>query len=161
MASSALILFGRDGKETISQFLENGRGVCAENDLHFLSIDSDSITDAENNLIRTEFMYSDISFDESTSRPCVVIIYNKVDKFHMFVNFDWYNNGEELSRSLMVESIHDREDLLFKFVYPFFQNYPEAKLWVSGDWFYTLSDLEKIASQYTDDWCYKSPKSLL
>ena len=41
--------------------------------------------------------------------------------------------------------------------------YPEAKLWIEEDWFYTLEDLKKIEKNkpFDMDWCYKNPKDFL
>ncbi len=56
------------------------------------------------------------------------------------------------------DDFDDNEDLLFKFLFAFLNEFPDARVWIEEDWFYNLEDMKQIKASYNNDWCYINPK---
>lgn len=57
-------------------------------------------------------------------------------------NFKW-DIEIEYFQAIISNDFDGNEDLLFKIMFAIVLKYPEAKLWIEEDWFYTLEDLKK------------------
>lgn len=40
------------------------------------------------------------------------------------------------------DDFDDNEDLLFKFLFAFLNEFPDARVWIEEDWFYNLEDMK-------------------
>lgn len=54
----------------------------------------------------------------------------------------------------------DNEDLLFKFLFAFLNEFLDARVWIEEEWFYNLEDMKKLNASYNNNWCYKVPNNI-
>lgn len=106
-------------------------------------------------VIRTNI--SDKPLDEDINRQLCVDIFDEPYKYR-YNSFDWFDKSINFFEIITIDFFDQNEDLLFKIVYELLKLYPDAKLWMEQDWFYTLEDLEKLEKDtFNLEWCYNKP----
>lgn len=77
---------------------------------------------------------------------------------YRYNSFDWFDKSINFFEIITIDFFDQNEDLLFKVVYELLKLYPDAKLWMEQDWFYTLEDFEKLEKDtFNLEWCYNKP----
>jgi len=160
MGTSAFVLFKSGSSVRIPQLLSTTEQICEENNLYYSGFDSGYGDPNETDYC--EININDILWGEegSSERDILFGLANEPYEFRN-IDFAWDSTGQEYFAAMIAIDFYNSEDLLFKFLHPFLQRYPEAKLWIDNDWFYTLEDMEKIANKqpFVQMWCFKDPKT--
>lgn len=154
MGISAHILFKRGNSIEINDLVLRLDELC-ENEGMYYSHTSNKVDDA-GKLKYCEYCVSDIPLYESYDRPICFGIADEPYPYKL-VEFDWEPFPQEYFKTLVSGDFVDNEDLLFKFLYVFLHEFPNARVWIEEDWFYTLADLNKLKENYVDHWCYINP----
>jgi len=160
MGTSAFILFKSGHSIRIPQLLSDAEDICRENSLYYGDV-ADGYGDL-NIVSHCETNINDIMWGEEGSSERDILFDLANEPFDLRnIDFEWDSSRQEYFKAMIAVEFYNNEDLLFKFLYPFLKRYPEAKLWIEEDWFYTLEDLEKIANRqpFDQEWCYKDPKT--
>ncbi|MFC9706627.1 hypothetical protein ACFTRD_00545 [Paenibacillus sp. NPDC056933] len=157
MGLSSFILF-RHGKSMPTYLLSSAaRNICKKENLFF---DNDEETyNSEGALKYTRLYISDTPFKENYSRTLSFSVYDEPYEFQT-VTYDWDDTQNEYFKAVVSDEFDDNEDLLFQFLFAFLNEFPDAKVWIEEDWFYTLEDMKKIKSSYNNNWCYIDPKNI-
>lgn len=158
MGISAFVLFETGSNIPLTDLLQYTEDLCTELNLFYgISFKKEN---GNNQLKHVRANLSDLPFVESSSRQLCIDFYDEPYEFQN-ISFDWLGKDTEFFEAIIVDDFCDNEDLLFDILFKFLKNYPNSKIWMEDDWFYTLNDLEKIANKpYDGNWCYKNPKEL-
>ncbi|CAM4440118.1 hypothetical protein [Paenibacillus xylanexedens] len=156
MGMSSFVLFKRGGSTSVSNLLSTIKNICMKEKLFF---DNDEETyDSEGALKYTRLYISDTPFKENYSRTLSFSVYDEPYEFQT-VTYDWDDTQNEYFKAVVSDDFDDNEDLLFKFLFAFLSEFPDARVWIEEDWFYNLDDMKKIKASYNNDWCYIDPKT--
>ena len=160
MGTSTFVLFKKGESIPINELLLKLRDISVENGWYF-----DNDCDRFNSTGKLKFStayFNDVPFKVNSSRAILWNIYDEpYDYFFQTLDFEWDTAKEEYFKAIISGDFYENDDLLFKIVYEILKLYPTAKLWIEDDWFYTLEDLEKIASRpYDNRWYCKNPKDM-
>lgn len=157
MGTSAVILFKSGESIEINKLLLSLNELCNKEGL-FHSHDLKKV-DEKGELKYCEFCISDIPLKDSYDRQLCFGIADEPNPYKL-INFDWDSPEKDYFKTVVSGDFVENEDLLFKFLFAFLNDYPVARVWIEEDWFYTLEDLKKIRASYDNNWCYISPKDL-
>jgi hypothetical protein len=158
MGTSAVILFKSGESVEINILLPRLNELCNREGL-FHSHDLKKIDETEK-LKYCEFCISDVTMKDSYDRQLCFGIADEPYPYKL-VNFDWDSSEEDYFKTVVSGDFDGNEDILFKFLFAFLNEFPVAKVWIEEDWFYTLDDLKKIKASYNNSWCYMSPKDII
>nr|WP_145406426.1 hypothetical protein [Paenibacillus xylanexedens] len=158
MGISAFVLFETGSNIPLTNLLKYTEDFCAElNLLYGISFKKEK---GENQLKHVRASISELPFVEISSRQLCIDFYDEPYEFQN-ISFDWLGKDTEFFEAIIVDDFCDNEDLLFNILFRFLKKYPNSKIWMEDDWFYTLNDFEKISNRpYDESWCYKNPKEL-
>ncbi|NUU78030.1 hypothetical protein [Paenibacillus xylanilyticus] len=154
MGMSAAVLFKSGESIEINKLLYSLIDLCNKEGLYH-SQDLKKV-DEDEKLKYCEFCVSDIPLKDSYDRQLCFGIADEPYPYKL-VNFDW-DPSEDYFKTVVSSDFDDNEDLLFKFLFAFLNEFPVAKVWIEEDWFYTIEDLKAIKASYDNNWCYINPK---
>ncbi|WP_339314132.1 hypothetical protein [Paenibacillus sp. FSL M7-0896] len=157
MGISAYVLFETGSNILLTDLLKYTEDFCAELNLFYGITYKKENSNKQLKHVRANI--SDRPFVESTSRQLCIDFYDEPYEFQS-ISFDWLGKDSEFFEAIVVDDFCDNEDLLFNILFEFQKKYPDSKIWMEDDWFYSLNDLQKIANKYDGNWCYKNPKDL-
>lgn len=155
MGMSATILFKKGHSAEINKLLLHLNRIC-DREGWFYSHDLKKYDDMQK-LKYCEFCLSDTPLKDSYDRQLCFGIADEPYPFKL-VNFDWDSTGNEYFKTVVSNDFDDNEDLLFQVLLALLSEFPDAKVWIEEDWFYTLDDLERIKNSYNNSWCYTDPR---
>lgn len=156
MGTSAAIVFRSGESVEINKLIHRLDELCNREGL-FHSHDLKKIDD-DLKLKYCEFCISDIPLKDSYDRQLCFGIADEPYPYKL-VNFEWDSPEIDYFKTVVSGDFDDNEDLLFKFLFLFLNEFPDAKVWIEEDWFYNLHDMKKIKASYDNDWCYIDPKT--
>ncbi|KAA8783074.1 hypothetical protein EC604_04350 [Paenibacillus amylolyticus] len=156
MSISSFILFECKKSPLAYNLLNMIKTFCTEEDLFFDS--DDEKYDIEGALKYTRIYISDKPFNED-SRTISFSLYDEPYDFQI-VTFDWDNMKNEYFKAIVSDDFDENEDLLFQVLLAFLSEFPDAKVWIEEEWFYTLGDLKRIKNSYNSSWCYMDPRNI-
>mgnify|MGYP005751707407 CR=1 FL=1 len=161
MGISCCMLLKQNSNINVVEMYDILQKICVNFDLYIEKIYIEVNEKKKIKSIRTNV--SDRPFDEKIlSRQLCVDIFD--EPYNLKNNiFEWFDKSKIFFEAIVVDYFDGNEDLLFKIMFAIVLKYPEAKLWIEEDWFYTLEDLKKIEKNkpFDMDWCYKNPKDFL
>ncbi|MEY8743847.1 hypothetical protein [Paenibacillus tundrae] len=154
MGTSSVLLFKREESIPAIDLLMRINKICKKEKLYF---DCDEKVFIGEKLIYTRIYVSDVPFRENYSRTLCFSVYDEPYEYQV-VSFEWDDTNNEYFKAVVSDDFYDNEDLLFRFFRAILRIYPKSKLWVEGEWFYTIEDLENTTDVYENNWCYKDPR---
>ncbi|MGQ8870652.1 hypothetical protein [Paenibacillus sp. TSA_86.1] len=157
MSISSFIVFKCKKSTPAYNLLNRIKTFCTEEALFFDS--DDEKYDIEGVLKYTRIYISDKPFKEHYSRTISFSLYDEPYDFQ-FVTFDWDNMQNEYFKAIVSDDFDDNEDLLFQVLLAFLSEFPDSKVWIEEEWFYTLPDLKRIKKSYNNSWCYMGPRMI-
>lgn len=159
MGLSTSILFELNSYIPIDEFIIKLAEGCKIEKLSFRI--SDERYDKDGNL---KYCWATVGREEETEeyKDMYMSIYNEKNNVeYNIVELDIVSEYKEYFRMVNIEEIYGYEYMALKFCYIVLKLYPQAKVWIEENWFYTLEDLEKIRQKPFDkNWCYEKPKNI-
>ena len=108
-------------------------------------------------LERTGYMYS---FEENKyiilkdkKRALIITLYEQESAEEN--SSPLMKDGEALNPIIDVSEIQDKEDMLWRFTFEYFNIDPDVIFWNNKIWIYTFEEIKKLDNmRYNDNWCY-------
>lgn len=161
MGTSAFFLVQANSKIELTKLIEDVKNICRENNFYMSPISNDFQSEnivkhasVEIALVKRADVY------EAPANDVLVDLYDEPYKYQ-YHSFSWYDEEIDFFNIAIIDEVYNNEKITLVLSYEILKRYPEIKLWIEEDWFYTLDDLEKISSRpYNNEWCYKNPIDL-
>ncbi|MDR1321886.1 MAG: hypothetical protein LBK56_10745 [Gracilibacteraceae bacterium] len=104
--------------------------------------------------LTSKYAICNISNSDKTNQ-LVIYIY---DTSAESMDFEW--DAEGYHTSIFIDDVAYGDQVLLPFLLYILRLYPKAKVWLDFDWFYTLEDLEQLATRLDsyDVWYEVNPK---
>ncbi len=160
MSSAAFILFEEGKSIPISQLSSTVKEICEKEHIFFNDCHLSDRYDEAGKLKYENICISNIPFtEENLSRQICLNIYDEPYEYRLY-QLEYNAINKSYFSAISFEFFRENGDIFIKIVLPFIKTYPQALFW-SSDYFYTMEDLEKIASRPIDKyWCFRDPKDL-
>jgi hypothetical protein len=155
MGISATILFKKGHSVEINQLLLHFNQI-SDSEGWFHNHDLKKYDDMQK-LKYSEFCLSDIPLRDCYERQICFGIADEPYPFKL-VYFEWDSPNNEYFKTVVSSDFDGNEDLLFQVLLAVLIEYPDAKVWIEENWFYTLDDLKRINDSYHSRWCYMDPQ---
>ncbi|KQY90205.1 hypothetical protein ASD24_25225 [Paenibacillus sp. Root52] len=155
MGTSSFLLFKTGESISAKELLSSIHKVCVQENLFF---DSDEDTYNNEGILKYARVYiSDMPFRENYSRTLCFSVYDEPYEYQV-VSFEWDEVGNEYFKAIVSDDFYDNEDLLLQLSRAMLKIYPNSKIWIEEEWFYTSDNIENISDMSRNDWCYKNPE---
>jgi len=157
MGTSAFFLVQRNSKIKLEKLIEDFRGICKKNEFYISSIPINS--QSENIIKHVSIgiaLVEQADIYEVSTNDVLVDLYEEPYQYQYHC-FSWYDEKIDFFNSAIIDEVYNNEEITLALSYEILKLYPEMKIWIEEDWFYTLKDIEKILNRpYDNEWCYKN-----
>lgn len=96
--------------------------------------------------------------DENSEKSFLMYVKGKSEDMYD-CDFDWIEKGARLNKIIYIENIWDCEDMVLNFIGEYLKLNPSDIFWTGDNWYYTSTDIDRIAKREFDlNWCYRNPR---
>ncbi|GGH72404.1 hypothetical protein GCM10008014_58740 [Paenibacillus silvae] len=160
--ASAFVLVEENSNIPIDRLMRDIQQACIEAKLHLIYGIQD--LDSEQNMKHCALGISLSNQQESglgkVNNTIRVDVYDE-PALHQYRELEWIDDGRIYFNTLIIDEVHQNEEVTLTFLYYFLARYPQMMVWIEEDWVYTMSDLAKAwKTSNMSDWCYMNPNSL-
>lgn len=161
MGTSAFFLVQVNSKIDLTKLIEDVKEICRENNFYMSPISNDSQSENKVKCVSVEIsLVKRADIYEASTNDVLVDLYDEPYKYQ-YHSFSWYDEEINFFNIAIIDEVYNNEKITLVLYYEISKRYPDTKLWIEEDWFYTLDDIEKILSRsYSNEWCYKNPIEL-
>ncbi|MEK3877606.1 hypothetical protein [Paenibacillus sp. FSL M7-0420] len=161
MGTSAYFLDQANNHTKLTKLIEDIKNICIEKEYYMSPVSYDPQSEHEGKHASLEVALVKRSDEEETPPNDVLIdLYEESHKYQYHC-FSWYDEQITLFNVAVIDEVYNNEQIILGLSSEILKHYPDLKLWIEEDWFYTLGDIEKISrGPYDNEWCYKNPIDL-
>lgn len=161
MGTSAFFLVKKNSNIELSNLIEDVKNICKENNFYMSPISSDSQSESIVKHVSVEIaLVKRADLYEAPTNDVLVDIYDEPYKYQ-YHSFSWYDEETDFFNIAIIDEVYNNEKITLVLSFEILKRYPEVRIWIEEDWFYTLDDIEKISNRpYNNEWCYKNPIDL-